>query len=361
MQVGTRDAYLYILRSFGMTQKIKSGSILVVDDELGIRESLRMILKDKYNVSTSSSVDEAFKSLENTKADIVFLDVRMPKRNGIDFLQQIKSTNSTVPIIVITAFPSSQTAIMALRNGAFDYIIKPFEPSEILTVAERALSHRAKLSEKEKLVDSLRRAIRKNFFSTTEALLLAIDAKDSYTAGHAKRVSQLFAFVAKELGMQQSEVEVFRYGAFLHDIGKIGVSDYVLTKRGRLTEEEFILMKGHAEMGYKILEPINFLKKSLPAVRHHHERYNGEGYPDGLKGDEIPYEATVLSIVDAYDAINTDRPYHKSSSHQKTLETIRKEIGRQFAPTLTEKVIAAIDKYYKIGKEGKKTQNLQID
>lgn len=331
-----------------MVQEIKSASILVVDDELGIRESLRMILKDRFNVLTASNVDEAVKSLEKTNADVMFLDIRMPKVNGLDFLKRVQSFTSAIPVIIITAFPSSQTAITAFRNGAFDYITKPFESSEILEVAERALSHRTKLSNRNRLVENLRKAVRKNFFSTTEALLLAIDAKDSYTGGHSKRVSRLFAFVAKELGIHASRIEVLRYGAFLHDIGKIGISDYILTKPGRLTEEEMRSMKCHPEIGYNILEPISFLKNSLPAVLHHHERYDGKGYPDGLVGDKIPYEAAILSVTDTYDALTSDRPYHKKFSHQEALEIVRKEIGSQFVPTVTENVLTAIDKYHKV-------------
>ena len=334
-----------------MVQEVKSASILVVDDELGIRESLRMILKDRFNVFTASNVDEAVKSLEKTNADVIFLDIRMPKVNGLDFLKQVQSSTSAIPVIIITAFPSSQTAITAFRNGAFDYITKPFEFSEILEVAERALSHRTKLSNRNRLVENLRKAVRKNFFSTTEALLLAIDAKDSYTAGHSKRVSRLFAFVAKELDIHASRIEVLRYGAFLHDIGKIGISDYLLTKPGRLTEEEMCSIKCHPKIGYNILEPITFLKNSLPAVLYHHERYDGKGYPEGLKGDEISYEAAILSVTDTYDALTSDRPYHKKFSHPETLEIIRGEIGSQFVTIVAESVVAAIDKYYKIATE----------
>lgn len=335
-----------------MIEQTKTIDILAVDDDLGTRESLRMILKDKYDVCTASSVDEAVKNLENLKPNAIFLDIRMPKANGLDFLKHMQSVNPTIPIIIITAFPSSQTAITALRNGAFDYIVKPFEPSEIHRVAERALSHRAKLSERDRLVSNLRRAINKNFFSTTEALLLTIDAKDSYTAGHSKRVSQLFAFTAKELHMPQAKIEVLRYGAFLHDIGKIGVKDEILTKSGALTEEEFCEMRRHPDLSYRILEPINFLKKSLPMVRHHHEWYNGQGYPDGLQGDGIPHSAALLSVIDVYDALTTDRAYRKKTSHENALQIIREGIGTQFVPALTEKVITIIDKYLKTCSDG---------
>ena len=327
-----------------MVQRIKSASILVVDDDLGVRESLKMILMDKYYVSTASNIEEAINSLKVIEPELIFLDIKISKENGLDFLKQIHSDKSNIPVVMITAFPSSQTAITAFRSGAFDYIIKPFEPSEIHTTVERALQHRTESYEKDKLMYNLRMAVHNNFFSTTDSLLLAIDAKDSYTAGHSKRVSLLFGLITKELGISETRIVKLRYGAFLHDIGKIGVRDDILAKAGYFTEEEFFLMKRHPEMGYNILEPINFLKESLPIVRSHHEWYNGEGYPDGLKGAEIPHEVAVFSVIDAYDALTTDRPYRKKYSNETAFKIITEEIGTQFMPALTEKVLSIIKK-----------------
>ena len=327
-----------------MVQRIKSASILVVDDDLGVRESLKMILMDKYYVSTASNIEEAINSLKVIEPELIFLDIKISKENGLDFLKQIHSDKSNIPVVMITAYPSSQTAITAFRSGAFDYIIKPFEPSEIHTTVERALQHRIESYEKDKLMYNLRMAVHKNFFSTTESLLLAIDAKDSYTAGHSKRVSLLFGLIMKELGMSEELIVKLRYGAFLHDIGKIGVRDDILTKTGCLSEEELFLMKQHPEMGYYILEPINFLKESLPIVRSHHEWYNGKGYPDGLKGAEIPHEVSVFSVIDAYDALTTDRHYRKKYFNETAFEIITEGIGTQFMPALTEKVLSIIKK-----------------
>lgn len=327
-----------------MVQRIKSASILVVDDDLGVRESLKMILMDKYYVSTASNIEEAINSLKVIEPELIFLDIKISKENGLDFLKQIHSDKSNIPVVMITAFPSSQTAITAFRSGAFDYIIKPFEPSEIHTTVERALQHRTESYEKDKLMYNLRMAVHKNFFSTTESLLLAIDAKDSYTAGHSKRVSLLFGLIMKELGMSEELIVKLRYGAFLHDIGKIGVRDDILTKTDSLSEEELFLMKQHPEMGYYILEPINFLKESLPIVRSHHEWYNGKGYPDGLKGAEIPYEVSVFSVIDAFDALTTDRHYRKKYFNETAFKIITEGIGTQFMPALTEKVISIIKK-----------------
>ena len=327
-----------------MVQRIKSASILVVDDDFGVRESLKMILMDKYYVSTASNIEEAINSLKVIEPELIFLDIKISKENGLDFLKQIHSDKSNIPVVMITAFPSSQTAITAFRSGAFDYIIKPFEPSEIHTTVERALQHRIESYEKDKLMYNLRMAVHKNFFSTTESLLLAIDAKDSYTAGHSKRVSLLFGLIMKELGMSEALIVKLRYGAFLHDIGKIGVRDDILTKTGCLSEEELFLMKQHPEMGYNILEPINFLKESLPIVRSHHEWYNGKGYPDGLKGAEIPHEVSIFSVIDAYDALTTDRHYRKKYSNETAFKIITEGIGTQFMPALTEKVLSIIKK-----------------
>ncbi|MBV6517980.1 MAG: hypothetical protein DCC43_04415 [Candidatus Brocadia sp.] len=339
-----------------MEQITKLASILVIDDDLGVRESLKIILRDKYQVSTTSNIDEALASMTIARPEIIFLDIKMPKANGLDFLKQLRSTNTTIPVIMITAHPSIENTIISLRNGAFDFIVKPFHPAEILTVAEKALRHSNEQWEKDMLVDNLRRAAQQNFLSTTEALLQAIDAKDAYTAGHSKRVSELAAFVAKELGKNESEIEVLRYGAYLHDIGKIGVGDLVLTKPSYLTQEEFGLMKRHSEIGYKIIAPIKFMEKCLPIVRHHHEWYNGKGYPDGLQGSDIPFEASILSIVDAYDAITTDRHYHKKYSHQKACEIITQGIDTQFTPTLTEKVLAIINRYHEECIPGERTE-----
>lgn len=335
-------------RSMNSQQDTKAASILVIDDELGIRESLRMILMDKYTVHLAPTTEKAIQYLEENHISMIFLDIKMPGVNGLDFLKVIKSRYPLMPVIIITAFPSSQTAITALRNGAFDYIVKPFQFSEILGTTERAIIQSTTISEKDtSIVYSLRRAVYKNFFSTTEALLLAIDAKDSYTAGHSKRVSSLIALVAENLGMNDAQTEALRYAAFLHDIGKIGISDQILMKPGRLTEEEFQSMKLHSEIGYTILEPIDFLKDSLPIVRHHHEWYNGNGYPDRLKGLDIPYEASVLSLIDVYDALTTDRHYRKKYSHKDALQIMEKGIHTQFTPFLTEKIIKIIDDYHR--------------
>ena len=337
---------------YSMKQHIKLGNILVIDDDLGVRESLKMILKERYDINTASNPIEAIDILKDGAPNIIFLDIKMPKMNGLDFLKQMQSVNLRTPIIMITAFPSSQTAITAFRSGAFDYIIKPFDPSEIFEAAERALHHHIELSEKDALVYNLRKTINQNFSSATESLLLVIDAKDSYTADHSKRVSRLFGLVAEEIGLDKDRVEKLRYGTFFHDIGKIGVNDAILEKQGSLTEEEFLIMKRHPKIGYNVLEPIKLLKEGLPIVRHHHEWYNGEGYPDGLKGTEIPQEVAIFSVIDVYDALTSDRHYRKKHSNETAFEIITKGIGTQFTPILTEKVLQIIEKCYETWHQG---------
>ncbi|WKZ22139.1 MAG: response regulator [Candidatus Brocadiaceae baterium WH-1] len=283
-----------------MNQQNQPPNIMVIDDDYGVRESLKMTLKDKYLVFATANPDEAINYLKDLNPAMIFLDIKMPKINGLDFLKDLKNTNAAIPVVMITAYPSTQSAITALRQGAFDYLMKPFLLPDIHAVVERALNYRKESSKTESLIHDLRKNIQKNFFSITQTLLLTIDAKDSYTAAHSKESAALFALVAKELGMSESQVKILEQGALLHDIGKIGICDTVLMKPGTFSDEEFNLIKRHPEIGYKILEPVNFLKEALSIVHHHHEWYNGEGYPDGLKGTEIPFETAIFSIIDNY-------------------------------------------------------------
>lgn len=354
-----------VVACLDMEPEIKSASILVVDDDIGPRESLRMVLKDNYNVFTAADVYEADEKLRTIRPDVIFLDIMMPNTNGLDFLKQIQSLGPPIPIVMITAFPSLQSSIIAFKSGAFDYIIKPFESSQIHAVAKRALSHRYKLLSKERLEDNLVYNLRKtddeNFCLAIENLLLATDAKDSFTLGHSKRVAQLFTFVARELDVKVPSIDCLRHGVFPHDVGNIGVSSQLLMKPGPLTKEEFCAIRLHPEISYSILEPIPFLKKILPGVRHHHERYDGKGYPDGLKGDEIPYEAALLAVIDTYDSLVMERPYRKRYSHQEALEIIKHETGKRFVPGLTEKVINAIDIHYRLFKKSEQAVNPQMN
>jgi len=322
---------------------LSRGTILVVDDERGIRESLKMILKDKYKVVTFESPEEVLKN-SSIDVDVIFSDIKMLSMNGISFLKKIKSLKPEVEVIMITAYPSFSTTLEALRCGAFDYIVKPFNKDEILRVAERAIQKKIELIENERMMRDLTHSLQENYQATINALILAIDAKDAYTARHSRRVSYLFGKVLRKIGFEEDKIDLLTHIAGLHDIGKIGISEYILRKPSSLTVKEYEEIKRHPLIGYKILKSMKFLKNGLSVVLYHHEKFNGQGYPEGLKGEEIPYEVRIFSIIDVYDALVTDRCYRKRMSSREALRELESRGGKDFDPRLITLVVPILSK-----------------
>jgi len=322
---------------------LSRGTILVVDDERGIRESLKMILKDKYKVVTFESPEEVLKN-SSIDVDVIFSDIKMLSMNGISFLKEIKSLKPEVEVIMITAYPSFSTTLEALRCGAFDYIVKPFNKDEILRVAERAIQKKIELIENERMMRDLTHSLQENYQATIDALILAIDAKDAYTARHSRRVSYLFGKVLRKIGFEEDKIDLLTHIAGLHDIGKIGISEYILRKPSSLTVKEYEEIKRHPLIGYKILKSMKFLKNGLSVVLYHHEKFNGQGYPEGLKGEEIPYEVRIFSIIDVYDALVTERCYRKRMSSREALQELESRGGKDFDPRLITLVVPILSK-----------------
>jgi len=324
--------------------------ILVVDDELGPRESLKLILQDRHEVSTANNGDQALACLDQAEYDLVILDIRMPGINGIDLLAEVKKRAPDTEVVMITAYASVETATNALRHGALDYLIKPFDRQSVLDVVEKGLSRRAhsrnmknKLHQLQlvnrALVEEIERAtrnIQRHFLETVSSLVAAVDAKDSYTKSHQRRVVTFALLLGTELGLSIREMGLLRQAAILHDIGKIGVPEQILRKRASLTPEEFGIIKQHPVVGAQILSPVQFLQDVVPLVLHHHERYDGTGYPDGLKGLAIPLGARIITIADAVDAMLSDRPYAAAKTVAQVREQLRLFAGTQFDPQLVE-------------------------
>ncbi|MDD5674746.1 MAG: response regulator [Chitinivibrionales bacterium] len=464
--------------------------LLVVDDEKAICTILGQYLqKNNYTVFTAGSGDEALKIIEQNKIDLVLTDIKMPGMSGVELLKWIREHNRSIPVLITTGFPTLDSAIEALKLGAFDYLTKPFHLEEIGEKIKRALS--SKRLEEENLLFSklvslhevtkvlasthqllelhykildfsmkisrsdggalmlhkesnrpfltdtspapydrsfwddgqfydlnawvvkngeplimeanpsktlagfirlpaqvqsyiafplktssrtlgvlnlvrslgndsfsnvdleiitvlasqasisienvrLYQDIQDNYLKTIHAFALAVEAKDQYTHGHSENVMKYTVVLAKHLGLGQEEIEHAKYAGLLHDIGKIGISESILNKAGRLTPEEFDQIKRHPELGGRIIADVPFLKALVPLVLHHHEFYNGKGYPDGLHGDDIPFSARILSIADAYEAMTSDRPYRHALSPATAFEILKKERGRQFDPQMVD-------------------------
>ncbi|TKJ44904.1 hypothetical protein CEE35_06155 [Candidatus Aerophobetes bacterium Ae_b3b] len=326
----------------------KKTTVFVVDDEKSVQESMRMILKDKYPVFTFNCPEEALADL-SLEPDLIFTDIRMFSMNGLEFLEKIKKIKPQVEVVMITAYPDFSSSLQALRSGAFDYIVKPFGKDQVLEAAERALQKRNQVMESTRLIKDLHEAIDLNYEATTQALVLAVDAKDSYTAEHSRRTSELLVRIGKRIGIPDSKLINYKRAAELHDIGKIGIEERILRRKGSLSPFELEKIKQHPLIGYQILRPTIFLKEGLDIVLYHHESYDGRGYPEGLKGKKIPFPARLFAIIDTYDAITTERCYRSKLSPGEAIEEIIKVKGKQFDFSLVDLLVPHFLKFEKDG------------
>ncbi len=329
--------------------------ILVVDDELGPRESLRMILEDDYDIVTAANRNEALNNLNGSSFDLAILDIRMPDINGIDLLEIVKQKAPSTEVVMITAYASVDTATKALRLGAFDYLIKPFELSSVRDIVNRGISKRKETMMIEKTIDELQCAnknleseientyssIQNHYEETIGSLVAAVDAKDSYTKGHQERVARLVAEIVGYMRLPDDDRELMYRAATLHDIGKIGVAENILRKKCELSVEEYESVKKHSQIGADILSPAKFLQDLIPMVRHHHERIDGTGYPAGLRGEQIPLGARIIAVADAVDAMLWERPYAKAKSVDEVRAELLRVAGTQLDPNLVGIVVGS--------------------
>jgi putative nucleotidyltransferase with HDIG domain len=322
--------------------------ILVVDDEEPIREIVCSMLQNAaYHCTQACSGAEALEVLKrDNNFQLVLTDLMMPEIDGVGLLEAVKDKYPDLPVVMVTAVHDISVALAAIRYGAYDYLLKPFEREQLLAVVRRALEanrlrvqNRVYQSNLESLVNQRTKELNQkiaelesSYDVTLEALGDALDLKDAETQGHSRRVTAYTVEIAAAMGLPKDVVRTLSRGAFLHDIGKMAIPDAILRKPGRLTPEEAEMMKEHSYLGYRILKKIPFLHDVAEIVYAHQEHWDGNGYPRGLKGEEIPLGARIFSIADTLDAITSDRPYRKA----RTVEDARKEIvtwaGRQFDP-----------------------------
>jgi putative nucleotidyltransferase with HDIG domain len=326
--------------------------ILVVDDEETIREIVSsMLTKSNYQCSQAASGLEALALLESGEEfELMLSDLMMADLDGIALLERTKEKFPDMPVVMVTAVHDISVALDALRNGAYDYLLKPFEREQLLATVRRALENRRlKLENRayqtnlESLVDArteqLKRAmvdLERSYDITLEALGGALDLKDAETEGHSRRVTAFTIAIARAMGLPKNQIDVIARGAFLHDIGKMAIPDKILTKPDKLTPDEIVIMREHCYHGYQILKRIPFLTEAAEIVYSHQERYDGTGYPRGLKGDQIPVGARMFSVADTLDAITSNRPYRPAQTLQAAREEIERWSGRQFDPEVVK-------------------------
>jgi putative nucleotidyltransferase with HDIG domain len=327
--------------------------ILIIDDELAPRESIRMVLKDKYAVTTASGAHEGLDMMSQRPVDLVVMDIKMPKMDGISALQQIKKKHPDTEVVLLTAYASLDTARDAIRFGAFDYLIKPFDKDNVLLVVEKGLKKRRankglqlerdilldRATYLEEQVENARNNVMKYYEGTVEALNSSIDAKDHYTFNHSSRVAKLSSMLAEAYGVDQKTIKEIMHAASIHDIGKIGIEENILNKNGKLTDDEYEHIKQHPAIGARIIQSIPFLGEAIPVILHHHERYDGEGYPEGIKGDNIPLVARIVGVADAVDAMLSNRPYRAALSVDDVLKELKDKAGTQFDSNIVNLIL----------------------
>ncbi len=335
----------------GKVQPTPKARILIVDDDAAIVRLLAGKLKlEGYACHTASSVTEALEALSLQTFDAVISDLHMPGQSGLDLLKQVCAKYPHIAFLMATGDGDIQVGIQAMKAGAVDYVLKPFRLDAVLAGLERGLERRRLECEVEnyrqnleQIVDQrtrqLRSAIRRielTYDETLEALGAALDLRDNDTAGHSKRVTFFTLKMARVMNCSKEELKQIERGAYLHDIGKIGIPDAILLKPGKLTAEEIEIMRQHVRIGYDLVCRISFLAMASQIVLTHQERFDGIGYPQGLAAEEIPLGARIFSVADTLDAMTSDRPYRSGLPYSTAREEIRKEGGSQFDPSVVE-------------------------
>jgi response regulator RpfG family c-di-GMP phosphodiesterase len=342
----------------------QAARILIVDDEESVRSLLYDLLCDTYRCDVASSAEEALEIATRSDYNVILSDIMMPGMSGIELLERVSRQRPDTTVIMVSANHDTRRAVGALRQGAYDYIVKPFELEEVELSVSRAIEHQRLvvenrlyqtelenlvsarteelwqtnqfLKEKGETLAEMVEELSRTYRSTLGALAMALDARDAETRGHSERVVAYSLRLGVQLGLPREEMTGLERGALLHDVGKIGVRDAILLKPAPLTAEEWQEMKLHTEFGRAILEQVPFLRNAIPVVAEHHERWDGGGYPNGLAGEAIDVKARVFAVADCVDAVTSDRPYRRANTFEVAGEELRLHAGTQFDPRIVE-------------------------
>lgn len=326
--------------------------IMAVDDDIINRMTLEAILSIDYDFIAVSSGPEALMLLTSQSVDLILLDINMPEMNGFEVLAALQKNpqTCTIPVIMLTGDLDQETEVAGIQAGAFDFVHKPFIPTLILRRIERTLQLKALQHHMQQEIDKQTALAQAQLASTErlfremiEALADTIDAKDKYTRGHSHRVADYAWEISRRAGKSEQYQRDVYYMAQLHDIGKIGIPSSLINKNGKLTDEEYASMKQHTTIGSAILSHVKEMPELVSAARHHHERYDGKGYPDGLSGNDIPEKVRIIAVADAYDAMTSKRSYRDALPQDRVRHEIASGRGSQFDPVFADIMLNMID------------------
>ena len=332
--------------------------ILVVDDEDSVRSALSRYLEARgHKVGEASNGEDALLALKNEPYSVMLLDVRMPGTDGVDLVPDFLDLDPDLAILMLSAISDATTAATCMQHGAYDYLTKPIELNDLSNAIERALKRRDTFIQNREISSWLKEEVQRRTrevelerekqqqltLATLEALVNALEAKNTFLSGHSARVAAFAASVAHHMNLSDDEVENIRMAGRLHDLGKIGVQESVLNKKGPLTDEEYEHVKQHVLIGWQILSPLQHLGPVVSYVRSHHEHWDGSGYPDGLRAEEITIGGRILCATEVYDALTTARPYQKKLSPEEAVERMGHLVGSVIDPTVLEGMSTAVE------------------
>jgi len=336
--------------------------ILAVDDNLQIVNLIVRLLDGfGYDARGLNDPREVPEMVRSFKPEVCILDIQMPFISGSDLLDSIKSIDHLTEVILLTGINDTLLAVDLMKRGAADFLLKPIDPKQMDVAITRALEHRRLVIENtayklnlERLVEERSKALSdalRNLSdlhgATLETLATAIDLRDQGTSGHSRRVADMTIQIVKRMGIDDGELVQIEHGALLHDLGKLRIPDSILWKPSELTHEEWEIMRKHPEYGYEFVQKIGFLRGAADIILSHHEKFDGTGYPRGLKGKEISFGARIFSLVDTIDALVYDRPYHRGTAFSLAREEIRKRSGSHFDPDLVDPALELLADYLK--------------
>ena len=333
-----------------LSPQTASRKLLIVDDETEVRAVLRDLLSDTYECSEASSAEEALQRLREDNYQLVISDITMSGISGLDMIPHVRRISPDTLIVMVSGMQTIESAIEALRLGAFDYLMKPFDLRQAEAAVARALEHHELVTAKQRYENHLEELVEQRtieldkalgslegaYRSTLRALTAALETRDAETHGHSERVVTFSLRLGREYGLNGPQMNALEFGSLLHDIGKIGVPDAILRKPSQLTEDEWTRMREHPLHGQQILRGIEFLEGAARVVAQHHEKWDGSGYPLGLKAEEIDVCARIFSVADAFDAITSNRVYREGRPYEAAVAELDEWAGKQFDPTVVE-------------------------